>query len=194
VAAGEKRIGSPGSEPVELSSPGSDPRDFAGSPGADPGESEQLREASGTAKGIEDPAAPLPAPAGVGDAPPAPASKQAVEPGRAPIHLVVTSEDPAMKREILALAARWGEATTPAGERIVDGRMSGSAETVAFTVPQADLTELTLQLKKYGYEVSVKSYADSLVGTTVDVLLTLRLVEGTGAAPEAPAELLLDEE
>lgn len=149
------------SPPVTPTPVASDP--VAGDPGA-----------SGTAGApVVEPTAPTVAP---GTAGPAIA---------AGYRLVVRSTDVEMKRSILALASRYGQATGADRREVTDATMSASAEDLWVTLPQAELSRFAADLKKLGFQVETVPTGALLGGDAVSVQVSLQLIGGATAPLQA---------
>lgn len=118
---------------------------------------------------------PAPTPSGV-QSPPDPSAYQ----------YVVRSDDAGMKREILAIAGRYGTgATGPDDEPVTDGRMRSGTEELVVSIAGSDLPNFARDLASEGYVVETHNPQDTLIGARVEVRITMQLVGGATGPGEA---------
>ncbi len=96
---------------------------------------------------------------------------------------VVSSDDPQLKRRVLALASRYGEVRDPSGAAVTSAARTGSDELVV-TVSQAELPAFARGLSGLGFDVG-ELPADLLAGDQVELRL---LLVGGEPPPPAPAD------
>jgi negative regulator of sigma E activity len=130
---------------------------------------------NGTNLTWEDGIEPAAVPSGMVEPPPGDAGSEPA--GR----YVVTSDDPALKRRVLALAARYGEVRDTSGHRVTTAERSGTEELLV-TVSQAELPAFTRGLAGLGFDVGPMP-SDLLAGDDVQLRLVL---EGGAAGVSAP--------
>lgn len=104
-----------------------------------------------------------------------------------PYQVVVTSEDAGMKREILAIASRYGTGATDVDDNpIHDSAMRAGSEELIVSLSQADLASFAKDVASKGYLVDTVNQGMIVGGSTVSVRLTLNLV---GGAPGTDGDL-----
>lgn len=96
----------------------------------------------------------------------------------APVQLVIAAGDPGVKREVMAVAARYSGTARQGGLPVTTAKMSGTTETLSVTLPQAELTAFTGALRDLGYDVTLHTSEGLVGGGSVEVAIELRL---TGA-------------
>ena len=99
----------------------------------------------------------------------------------------VRSRDPGMKRAVLALAGRYGGASTASGSEVLQAQMVSNRETLVVQVPQDSLNRFGKELEALGYAVERSKDNALLPGTLMPVRITLLLEGGSTAPKDDPA-------
>lgn len=123
-----------------------------------------------------------------------PTATDPVDPGE--YRYVVRSKDAGMKREILAIASRYGTgATSTDAKPITDGRMRSGTEELVVALAHTDLAAFDRDLAAFARDLAAEGYTveahvpeNELLGGTVEVRIALQLVGGgaPNAAPMVP--------
>lgn len=179
------------SEPVPVASPAVPKTQVVGRARVEPSPPELARELQNGTNLSWEPGAPTATevpPQAVTGEPPAPDAVPSLPPPPAPANgrFVVSSDDPGLKRRVLALAARYGEVRDPSGRPVATAERAGTEELVV-TVSQAELPAFTRGLQGLGFDVGPLP-GDLLAGDRVELRLVL-----VGSEPR-PARSSMDAE